>query len=129
MKSLLIMLTLFSLIFSGCSQKEPEVRIEYKDRVIKAPIYEFEIVDINGSQIEIKSAYYQSPTMLVGITGYDKNKRPKHEIKLTGGDVANICGGYMELEKTFYRTIIDDFYVRQILEYRKFTKDWKEDGK
>ena len=117
MKYLMIVL-LSILIFSGCTPKEPEIKVEYRDRVIKAPIYEFQIVDIDGAVIAIKSAWYQSPTMKVGVSSYIKGK-PQYEIRFTAGDVANICGGYMEQEKVFYRTIIDEFYVKQIKDYRK----------
>lgn len=119
MKLLSLTTLLFiSLWISGCSTKE--VQVEYRDRYLARPLYDFKIVDIDGAKIPIYYAYIDSPTVRIGVNAY-KEKVPNYEIRLAPQDVADVCTPYLKKAKGFYMPILD-FYEYQILDYKEKNK-------
>ena len=111
----LLTISLFTLSFSGCSQKEPKVEIQYVDRYLKQTPYDFQLVDLNGAKLKIDGAYISSPTIRVGVNAYI-SRVPNYEIRLAPKDVAFVCMPYLEESKKVYRGVTD-FYEFQITDY------------
>lgn len=114
---LILMIIPFILLFSGCANKETQLEVQEKDKFIKAPYYNFQIIDINGAKIPIYYAYVESSTIRVGVNAY-MEKVPNYEIRLAPKDVYQVCKPYLEKSKGFYRGVTD-FYEFQIKEYNK----------
>lgn len=117
----LLILVLSLLAFSGCATKENKLQIEYKDRYIKQPVYDFKIVDINGAKIMLYSSYISSPSIRIGVNAY-KEGVSNYEIRLAPRDVEQVCKPYLNKAKGFYRGVTD-FYEWQITDYKQKTKE------
>ena len=120
----LLIISLSIILFSGCSQKEKEIKLQVQTELIKQKVYKFKIVDINGAKIPIYTAYVSSPTIRIGVNAYVENV-PNYEIRLAPTDVHNICKPYLNKAKGFYRGVTN-FYEFQIDEYNKITKEENE---